>query len=175
MSRGQWAVVMVLAAVATMVTAGCGTTSGPTPTPARETSRPTPTSTREIPSAAPAAPRTETRALRVWVSDDTDAFRPPGKLGKVEIWARGHGSWYPDMRYGGDARLLGEFVVGNTHERDFCIYPDGRDGTEIYVPFTMTSDMISGSDRDLVQVIISDRSVRVTGTSITDFEQKFPR
>lgn len=186
MSKSKWA--MVLAA---MLATGCGAASRPVPVPTRETSMPahrrSTASTRGAPNAASAAPQMETRVLRAGVFDDTNehpvtnALDEQGRIDsgaygeRVAVWVRGHGYWYPDLRYGGDVETLAEFVVGETHERDFCIYPDGTDGTEIYVPFTMTSDMISGSVRDSVQVSISDRSVRVTGPPITNCEQEFPR
>ncbi len=163
MGNARWAV--VLTAVMTVLTAGCGTAPTPAPTPTGETFRATPTSTPEMPSAAPVAPRPETRALRVAVTDDTDG--PLGGLGKVEVWVRGHGSWYPDLRFGGDVRTFDGFTLGK-HDGDFFVYPDGRDGAEVRVLLDVPADMISGSVRDMVMVEIHRRKVVVIGVPIPD-------
>ena len=160
MNKPRWAGVVV--AVCLMMAGGCGTVPSVPPT-----------STPKSPEAVPSPARKETRALRVSVMDETSG--PLGKLDKVEIWVRNHGSWRSDLRHGGDVRTLGEFEVGKTYEADFYIYPDGRDGAEIRVPFRMTADMISGSDRDTVLVDILDHSVRVTGTAVIGVSQEFPR
>ncbi len=129
------------------------------------TATPTTTVTAALPASALVL-------LDVFVSDDTTS-NPPGT--RMEIWVRGYGSWFPNLRFGGERTQLGKFPVGETHERDFYIYPDGRDGTEIRVPFTMKAEMISGSDKARTVVSIEDAVVRVWGEAIDGFELVFGR
>lgn len=106
-------------------------------------------------------PAEETKLLEVAVTDYTEQ-NPPGD--RLEIWVRGHGSWFPDVEFGGDGpQAMGEFPVGELQTDDFYIYPDGRGGAEILVEFEMTEDMISGSDRDRTHVEIYDSYVEVWG------------
>lgn len=109
-------------------------------------------------------------ALDIAVFDDT-VRRPPGD--RFEIWARGHGSWFPDVRFGGDVAVLGPFPVGQ--DATFAVYPDGREGREILVPFRMTGSMISGSDRDRTQVEIHDEEIVVRGAAIPGGPLTFAR
>ncbi len=67
----------------------------------------------------------------------------------------------------------GSFPIDELQE--FFIYPDGREGTEIKVHFMMKADMISGSDRDTIHIVISDTEVTVTGTAIEGIEKIFQR
>ena len=115
----------------------------------------------DIPPAEPRATTSvpvATRTLAVAVFDDT-TDRP--LTPDVELWVRGRGSWFPDLVGGGDRAELGAFPVG-TPETLF-VYPDGRDGAEIAVPFRMTAAMVSGSVRDQVTVTIADTTVTVAG------------
>ena len=131
--------------------------------------------TDDMTGTGPTTPRSSDAAsnsivLDIAVFDDT-VRRPPGD--RFEIWARGHGSWFPDVRFGGDVAVLGTFPVGQ--DATFAVYPDGSDGREILIPFRMTADMISGSDRDRIQMEITDRDVVVRGTAIPERELRFAR
>lgn len=159
---------MATLVLAGMLATACASVSTSTPAPAPTpvpplTATPAPSAVA-APSARVATPEAATRVLLdVAVSDLTERRSPD-----VEIWVRGHGSWYPDLEFGGDVTHLGSFPVGEPDE--FFVYPDGRDGKEVGVPFEMKADMISGSDRDRTHVEIHDKSVVVWGTAIRDFE-----
>lgn len=131
------------------------------------TQRPTTTATQAT-TTTPEPENSTLKLLDVIVWDDTKS-NPPD----VEVWVEGHGSWFPDLTFGGDGRLVGEFPVGVAAE--FLVYPDGRAGTEIRVPFMMTEEIISGSDRDKVSVAIEDDKVVVFGTPIVGLEIEFTR
>ncbi len=154
MQRGTWALGGLVAAAVAL--AACG-------------DRGTELETRPSAAATPPPAATEI-LLEITVTDDTVRL-PPGP--DTEIWIRGSGSWFPDLRFGGDLKGFARFPVGEEHA--FFIYPDGRDGREIRVPFQMTAGMISGSVRDRTHVEIYDDRVVVLGTAIPDFEQTFPR
>lgn len=164
--------VLVLA----LVVVACGegadgaveTTSPPEPTTTTEAETVSEEPEEEQPEEAPSASGPVVLDVAVW--DDTNTNPPDGRM---EIWVRGHGSWFPDQTFGGDSNLLGEFPIGEPGE--FYIYPDGRDGVEIRVPFRMTAEMISGSDRDRTQVSIEDSTVTVFGTAIEGLELVFDR
>lgn len=55
------------------------------------------------------------------------------------------------------------------------VYPDGRSGTRIAVPFTLTKIMEPDSDVDAIHVEVSDTSVRVLGNAVEGFDRTFPR
>lgn len=55
------------------------------------------------------------------------------------------------------------------------IYPDGRGGKKLVVPFTFDSSMKPDSERDAIHVEISDTRVRVLGNPINGFDQSFDR
>jgi hypothetical protein len=104
--------------------------------------------------------------LRVAIFDDTASGAPA----ELEVWIRGTGSWYPDLRFGGDVlEKAGPFAGGRT-EADLVIYPTGRSGTEISVPIEITSELIETSVRDMVTISISDGQVTATGTPVPGFE-----
>lgn len=143
------------------------------------------TETQVLPEPTQAPPQQQEQPpeeieLRIAIFDDS-AERPlisglgtsANSGSRAELWVRGYGSWFPDLEFGGDGNTLGSFPIGEEHE--FFVYPDGRDGREIRVVFRMTADMISGSDRDMIQIGISDTTVTVSGTAIRDFEQQFER
>lgn len=122
-----------------------------------------------ISEPTPAPQPAQTVPLRVALWDDTDTRSAPG----FELWVRGHGSWYPDLSSGGDAKVLGEFPVDAL--QDLFLYPDGRNGRELVVQFRMTADMIGGSDRDTLMVRVDDGSVEVVGTAIPETSVMFER
>lgn len=114
-------------------------------------------------------------ALEVVVWDDTESRLPASGQGDdhVEVWVVGHGSWFPDLGQGPDSENLGNFAIGE--ENEFFIYPDGRNGTEIRVPFKMHEEMTSGSVRDQASVVISDDAVTVTFTALEGTEKVYDR
>ena len=122
------------------------------------------------PPAQPAAPSEV--AVRVSVFDDTTS-RPPGP--RTEAWLRGFGSWFVDMRFGGDVNVLGRKPIDV--DQELFVYPDGRDGTEIRIPFRMTRDICpDGCARDTIMVDIYDDRVEVTATAlIGEVSQTFDR
>ena len=126
------------------------------------------TTTAQATTTTPEPENATLKLLDVIVWDDT-VSNPPD----VEVWVEGHGNWFPELTFGGDGRPLGEFPVGVAAE--FLVYPDGRGGTEIRVPFLMTEEVISGSDRDKVSVAIEDDKVVVFGTPIVGLEIEFDR
>jgi outer membrane murein-binding lipoprotein Lpp len=117
----------------------------------------------------PEPPADERVVLRVAVQDWT-RNNPPAE--DAEIWARGHGSWYPDLDGDGGGDVTDMEITG---DREFVVYPDGRDGPEIGLRLQPPEDLIAGSVRDMVSVEIRDTRVLVSGTSIPDFDRGFYR
>jgi len=120
------------------------------------------------------APRVEaaTVTVRVAVFYDTEKSPLPQK---AEIWIRGLGSWWIAKE---NVRNVPGREVGATDT--IFVYPDGRSGKELSVPFKMTDEMCSqGCARDLISVDISDTHVVIHGTPIKaangEFEVKLKR
>lgn len=105
--------------------------------------------------------------LNVWNETQT---KPATDL---ELWVKGTGSWYPDLEFGADSKTVGPFPIDEPQE--LFIYPDGRGGPEIKIEFTLTSEMLSGSDRDAMILIIEDAVITITCTAIEGIEQVFER
>ena len=108
--------------------------------------------------------------VRVIVHDDTrdNKLHP-----KSEVWLRGYGSWHlqPEISSGSAARNLAPREAGKADK--LSIYPDGRDGKEITVPFTMTTEMCpDGCARDSIIIEISDKSIEVFGNPVKDVTYK---
>lgn len=160
----MWRSLSVLAVVA-VATLSCGGTSERVKGP-------------EGPSVAKRSTRSSGDAMvRVQVYDNTE--RKP-LADKAEIWFRGHGSWWlkPDTRYGAAVKNLGRRELGK--KDTIALYPDGRGGQEIMIPFTMTSEMNpNGSARDSIIITISDNEVEVVGLPVKaatgDAEMKVKR
>lgn len=155
MSSWGWAAGAAIAVVAIAVVvfgflSGCGEATSPGPSPVNEALPPDATAT---------AP-----TLKVIVHDDTRHNSPA-----VEVWARGSGSYYPALEFGSDAREL--TIEGG----QLFVYPDGRDGREIVVPIKPPPDLIEGSTRDAVNVVVADREVEVYGTPVPGFERSSSR
>lgn len=120
------------------------------------------------PTTAPSA--TSAVELKLSVFDWTETNPPPVEAFVV---VGGKQVWTPDLEFGGDVHSFGTFEIGEPST--IVVYPDGHEGSEISVEFVMTSDMISGSDRDQTHVEIYDSEVLVWGTAIPGFEQSFDR
>jgi hypothetical protein len=113
------------------------------------------------------------RSIRVGLYDDTDK-RPPAD--DIEVWMRGAGSWRPDMRFGGDVKVLGEVEVPTMV--DLAFYPDGRAGTEMEVKLNATADMCTQPDgcaKWLLSIAVSDTEVEIQGLLVEGFSAKFAR
>ncbi|MBE0418068.1 MAG: hypothetical protein IBX63_09915 [Coriobacteriia bacterium] len=108
--------------------------------------------------------RTDDVSLRVVVFDDTER----SSNSNLEVWTKGLGSWYPNMEYGGDNTAIGPYARGS--EVRVFVYPDGRDGTEMSFTLTITDEMISESDRDMVTLSLYDDRVEVVSTALPDIE-----
>jgi len=93
---------------------------------------------------------------------------------EFEIWIRGQGSWVPDLTYGGDdLSNVGPFPLGETQESGLFVYPYGRNGTELSIPFTLPLGYISNSDRGMLLVYVEDGFLYLVGEMIQDTELKF--
>lgn len=125
--------------------------AGTTPAEKHERRAPVPLPTQEV-------------VVRVQVWDDTDTNPIHDKC---EIWFRGHGSWWlkDATKSGAAAANVGRRKVG---QRDkLVLYPDGRDGQEVSIPLTMTSEMNpDGSVRDSIMITIGDDEIEIVGLPI---------
>lgn len=116
--------------------------------------------------AAAVAPAAQTMDVRIMWWNDTNGKAPNG----IEIVIAGK-SYKPS---GAKAQgVLGPVEVGK--QLDVTVYPDGRNGKKIVVPFMLTSEMQSASERDAIHVSVSDTTVRVLGNPVSNFDQSFPR
>lgn len=70
-------------------------------------------------------------------------------------------------------RSFGNYPIGVP--TTIWVYPDGADGNQVEVIFTMNGDMTSGSDRATTHIEIYDSTVVAWGEAIPDFEQSFTR
>ncbi len=104
------------------------------------------------------------RTVRIRVCDDTHQNPLPED---AEIWFPDRGSWWikRSTRGGSAVKNFGRREVWRKYA--FHIYPDGRGGREIEVPFMMTKNMKPrGSDRDVIRIVISDDEVVASGSPI---------
>ena len=56
------------------------------------------------------APETE-KLLKISIHLQTEE-RPP--MGKTEVWVKGNGSWFPDLKDGDDMREFGKYRIGES-------------------------------------------------------------
>jgi hypothetical protein len=102
--------------------------------------------------------------VRVQVWDETDRNPLPEKS---ELWFRGHGSWWlkPATKFGSAAEDLGRRKTGQ--KDTIALYPDGRNGQEIFIPFSVTTEMNpSGSTRDSIIITIGDDEIEIVGLPV---------
>lgn len=85
----------------------------------------------------------------------------------LEIWIRGYGSWFPNPE-GDLLENVGPFEIGQALPGEFFVYPFGRSGIEVPVTLSLSSNHISNSPRDMVQVYIEDRVLFVSGSPIAE-------
>ena len=140
---------LLLLTVAFLAMSACGTNN-----PAPATSTPTP-------EPAPAQPATV--AMRVSVFNQGESTNA-----RTEVWLRGHGSWYPDLSFGGDVRNFPGQAVGS--EVELFFYPLGRadqqtaDMPEIVVNVPVTASL--ATDRNMVRLELWDDRFEVWGGSV---------
>lgn len=103
----------------------------------------------------------------LWWNDTKDKA-PSG----VEI-VYGASSFKPNPGKDAASGSVGPVVYGK--EVKLVVYPDGRDGKKLIVPFTVEKAMISNSEQDAIHVEISDDRVRVLGNPVSGFERAFDR
>lgn len=90
----------------------------------------------------------------------------PGSFDGLTIEVPGYDPWQTNLVYGGDTKAFGHFPVGEP--RSFTIYPEGRDGTAIEVPFTMKKTMMSGTAQAKTYVTIHSDSIVAEGPAIPE-------
>lgn len=88
----------------------------------------------------------------------------------LEIWIRGHGSWFPND--GDSIENIGPFAIGQSVLGSFFIYPFGRSGIEVPVTLNLKSDHISNSDRDSVLIYIEGRELFIFGGPLDELEMQ---
>lgn len=113
--------------------------------------------------------RADAVSLKLAVYDDTEDS--PGEA--MEVWTEGLGSWFPDLEFGGDGTVIGPYSVDD--ELEVFVYPDGRDATEISFTLKITDQMVSESDRDMVQLSLYDDRLEVLSTGLSNKEATFDR
>lgn len=106
--------------------------------------------------------------VRVLWWNDTEAKPADG----FEIVC-GTASVKPDTGTKSGTGTVGPLTVGA--KLLLVVYPDGRSGKRIAVPFTLTKIMEPDSDVDAIHVEVSDTSVRVLGNAVEGFDRTFPR
>ncbi len=106
--------------------------------------------------------------VRIMFWNDTNSKDPKG----AEIIV-GPTSYKPNTSSKSGTGVIGPCAYGKT--LTLVVYPDGRDGKKIEVPFKVTTSMEAASERDAVHVSISDDKVRVLGNAIDNFDQTFNR
>ena len=108
----------------------------------------------------PAQPATVTLRVAIWDNREQNQTAV-----RTELWVRGDGSWYPDMRFGGDSRNFGPYTVGSSPEMVF--YPLGREIPEIPVDVRITSDICPNAcDRDIINLELWDDRFEVWGAPV---------
>lgn len=158
-----------LITVSLVVVAGCAPQAQPegeVDIPAAPVTQDTETSDEAAPESAPAGGPVSLK-LAVW--DETESSANDS----IEVWTKGLGSWYPDLQFGGDNTVIGPYQHGD--EVEVYVYPDGRDATEVKFTITITDEMISESDRDMVRVDLYDDRIEVLSTGLPDINAAFPR
>lgn len=112
----------------------------------------------------------DTKTLRVSVF----AYDSGRVAGKTEVWLRGAGSWFPDLRYGSDARNFPGRRVGTVDTLFF--YPHGRDEPEIPVPVGITPELCSaGCARGMIHLEVWDDRYEAWGITVVDGKIVVPR
>ena len=113
------------------------------------------------------------QAVRVIAVDETDESP---LASRAEIWVRGHGSWWIQQAMA----ELGDWGVGTLSIRrigtrdTLWVYPDGRNGKDIPIPFLVTGNMCrNGCPGDAIVITFTDGAVQVAGNAVT--KRSYPR
>jgi len=113
-------------------------------------------------------------SMRITVWDDTKQS-PLGN--RAEVWVRGIGSWWlysKVTKFGSDFRDTPPQNVG--YQDYVAVYADGRKaGQEIQVPYKITSEMVSISARDMLEISITDDSVVARGIGYRNVSGQYKR
>lgn len=118
-----------------------------------------------------ASPLAENAEVLLNIGVERGEDLPSGAFEDLEIEVPGREIWQPDLAHGGDSRAFGQFPVEETHS--FIIYPEGRDGAAIEVPFTMKETMISGTAQSKTYVTLHGDSIVVRGPAISEEREVF--
>lgn len=95
----------------------------------------------------------------------------PDSLERPVIDVPGYDQWEASLRYGGTSKAFGDFSVGETHS--FTVYPQGRGGPAIEVPFTMKKTMMSGTAQAKTWVTVYSDSIVAEGPAISEERASF--
>ena len=85
----------------------------------------------------------------------------------------GASSYKPNTAGEAARGTIGPLALNKT--LSLLVYPNGRSGKRLVVPFTLTPDMLPDSEQDAIHVAVSDSSVRVLGNAVSNFDQSFAR
>lgn len=119
------------------------------------------------PGTKPSAP-VKTTALKILWWNDTVSKKATG----CEV-AYGSAAFRPDVSQDAATGLLKAVPVGKTV--NLVVYPDGRSGKKIIVPFKVDSYMKASTDQDAIHVAVSDDTIKVLGNPVEGFEVEFDR
>lgn len=114
-----------------------------------------------------AEPTDRTLVVRVEVWDDTETNPVPDDM---EVWARGHGSFFPDVEFSGD--VVEEMTIT---DRQLIVYPEGREVPEHVIELEPPDDFTEASAMHMISIEISDDAVEVSGTSVPGRTERFDR
>lgn len=114
--------------------------------------------------------------VRVMIFDETESAKLPSSS---EVWIRGTGSWWigKESKFGATVK---DVPVPLNRKVDMAVFPDGRGGVELKIPFKLTSDMCTNACvRDAIRITFSDSNIEVFGLPFKaasgKLEQDFPR
>lgn len=122
------------------------------------------------PSGGTTKPSTsaKTTTLKILWWNDTVSKKPE----RCEV-VYGSAAYRPDVSQDAASGFIKAVPVGKAV--NLVIYPDGRAGKKIIVPFKLDSYMKAGTNQDAIHVAISDDTVKVLGNPVEGFEAKFDR
>lgn len=117
------------------------------------------------PTRAKGRPRSAQVAIRVSAFNWTEQTI----RGKTEVWLRGQGSWFPDLKYGGDVTTFEGRLVGSVDSLFF--YPFGRNGPEMMVAIEIDSELCrQGCPRDMINFEVWPERFLAWGSPIEGHE-----
>lgn len=95
----------------------------------------------------------------------------PDSFERLVIEVPGYAPWQANLKDGTTTKAFGHFPVGEP--QSFTIYPEGRDGAAIEVPFTMKKTMMSGTAQAKTYVTVHNDSIVAEGPAIPDGREAF--